>query len=422
MVPSRLCERANCLLWIGKCLTKTRWYRHGLKTICETLDSYQCLDKTAKKLECFEGDCFLQMGVCQNHLRMKNKAFSSFDSAFKKFRKFGTERSNEVGCSMLCKGICLCDMNRFKEALKLFEDLHQYYYDCNSVSPMSKANCLYYLGFCLQNLNFYDKASKRLSEALQIYDNSLKKEKKLENQVVTHIRIGNCYKVKNQHEKVLESFKMSLELWKKVHQHFPEDPGKYLQVSIAIGHKRIGNCHFKYNFCQEAIEHYKHSLSLFEVLCRQRQSLRRNLYDLHRCLGGAYRSLGELEKACNCYQKCLSLTDEKTSKKIHADSKRQLGDCWKQQKESCSEGLEFINQALKIYSDLYDSQDFDKRSLLRYIGLCHQNLDQNKEARKYFEQFIKVSQEPECLLSLVDRIVVAKVYKTIGISWISDRD
>ena len=177
LVPSRLCERANCLLWIGKCLTKRRWYDHGLKTIQETLDSYQCLDKTGKKLECFEGDCLLQMGVCQSHLGMKNEAFSSFDSAFKEFRKFGTERSTEVGYSMLCKGICLCDMNRFKEALKLFEDLHQYYCDCNSVSPMSKANCLYYVDFCLQNLNFYDEASERLSEALQVYDNNLKKEK-----------------------------------------------------------------------------------------------------------------------------------------------------------------------------------------------------------------------------------------------------
>ena len=422
LVPSRLCERVECLLWIGKCLAKTRRYDHGLKIFRETLDSYESLDKSARKLEYFEGDCFLHIGVCQSNLGMKNEAFSSFDSALNEYGKFGMEKSDEVGYCMLSKGICLCDMNRFEEALKLFEDLQLYYSNCDSVSPTSKANCLYHLGFCLQNLNCYDKASDRLSKAIQLYEKNLKKEKLPENQAVTLIRIGNCYKVINEHEKALESFKKSLQLWKELYQVFSDDPDKCLQLSIAIGHKRIGNCYFKYNFCQEAIEHYKQSLRLFKVLCRQRQSLRWNVYDLHRCLGGAYRSLGELEKACDCYLKCFNLTNEETPKKILADLNRQLGDCWKQQKEFSSKGLELINLALSTYTNLYETEDLDKRLLLRYIGLCHQNLGQNEETRKYFEQFIKVSQEPECLLSLVDRIVIAKVYKMIGVSWITDRD
>ena len=299
----------------------------------------------------------MQIGLCQHHLGKPEEALKNFESALKIFFSDDVERSEDIAFCMVNIGICLCNMSKYENALKQFQKLLKFCVSDSNVSPTFKASFLYNLGFCLQSLNRYDEAHEKLLEAIQIYRSHLDHEARNDaDRAKTHIQIGNCFKVMNNHKTALDNYLESLKLWEKLHQLYPGDPIGYLQYSKAMAYKRIGSCHLKDNFCEKAVENFKESLQTFQKLCHRRKNLTSNLYDLQRSLGGAYRGVGDFENASRCYRECLAMTNEKTPKKQIADLHHQIGDGLKQMKKPHEESS---NKALKIYEELIENEEKD---------------------------------------------------------------
>ena len=407
--------KAKCFYWIGMCLSRTRNYDCALDKFFEALSE----GESQKEMEHFKGDCNLQIGLCQRHLSKPEEALKRFESALRICSSDDAKKSENVAFCMVNIGICLCNMSKYEDALKQFEKLLKFcVLDCN-VSPTSKANFLYNLGFCLQNLNQYDEAQEKLLEAVQIYRYDLDHEERNDaDRAKTHIHIGNCFKVMNNHETALDNYLESLNLWKKLHQLYPGDHMGYLQYSKAMAYKRIGSCYLKYNFCEKAVKNFKESLQTFQKLCHRRKNLTSNLYDLRRSLSGAYRGVGDFESACMCYRECLAMTNKTTPKKQIADLHRQIGDCLKQMKEPHEESSE---KALEIYKELIENEEKDKQPLRKCIGLSYWSLNNTVSARDKFREFINVSKRSNSsLLLLIDRVEIARVLIFIGKLWNSD--
>ena len=256
----------ECMYMIGVCLTKSKKFNSAIKYLAEAKKLYQSKSGNQKTLECFEGDCCKEIGLCQQQLADQENALQNFEEALRIYDRSDSKKSVDVEFCLLNMGICLNEMKKFKKALDTFEELLQYYLKHSNVSQCFKARCLYYLGCCLQNLTRYDDANKRLLQAVETRRKDMAEEQGRSEVYCakSHELIGMCFLAKNDYRQAINSFSESLNLWKKVYESYPnaKDSKEHL-FDVAISHKRIGKCYLKYNFCEKALEHFEETLKIF---------------------------------------------------------------------------------------------------------------------------------------------------------------
>ena len=104
-----------------------------------------------------------------------------------------------------------------------------------------------------------------------------------------------------------------------------------------------------------------------------------------------------------------------------ADLNRHLGNCLKKMENGNDDGQSHLNFALKTNLKLLENRK-DDPLLLKSVGFCYWNLNNNQQAREYFERFEKSLKNQNSQLSLNDRFSLALVLKLIGLSWINEKN
>ena len=410
-------QQIKCLFGIGMCLSREGDYENASKLFLDALKQYDLLSDRLPILKSFEGNCLKELGMCQLYLNLHANAFQSFEAAIKSYadKQENDTQLENIGFCMLKLGIHLLRANRFEEAFHKFKELRAVYSNCNVFNPLYIANCVFYMGCTLQNLNQIKEASEHLHEAINIYRkdmNDQTRTKVYKAQSFSHV--GHCFLVKNDYEPAKKNFLKSLKLWKALCKEYPDD--KNHLNNVAVTHRQIGKCLAKYNFYKEAIEHFELALKIFKTF---KQTL--DCINLNKALGNAYRGMENFQKACSYFQRCFSLIDDETTPiKVKADLNRLLGISMQKLGTGNGKANRLINLALNVYLKLLKYKEENSLSMLRCIGLCYWSLDNNNEARNYLEQFVALSENPNSMLSLIDRLHVATALKIIGISWTNE--
>ena len=410
------CQQVKCLFWIGKCLSGKKEYHSAMKSFLEALRLYRLLSDKHQNLQNFEGDSLKEIGMCQHFLNLKEEAFESFEAAVESYaNKQNDAQLDSVGFCQLKISIHLFNTKSYKEALLRFKQLLIFYSRCDNFNLLSYAKCHFHIGCCLQNLNQFDEASKHLHEAVSLHREDVDDpERSKIYKAFSFTHVGNCFIVENDHTQAIENFSKSLNLWENLVKDYPNDKEHLLNLSFA--HQQIGNCFAKFNFRKEAIEHFEQALAIFQTLERTLDCL-----TIKKSLGKAYKDVENVKKACSYYQACLNLlNDETTSTKVKADLNRLLGGCLR--KVDKKKAHKLINLALNVYLKLYENKKDDSLSLLRCIGLCYWHLNNGINARKYFVEFVDLSENSKSLLSLIDRYHVVIVLKLLGLSCNKEND
>ena len=405
------CQQVKCLFSIGKCLSEKEDYHNAKKIFLEALGQYRLLSDKHQNLQNFEGDSFKEIGMCQQCLGLKKEAFESFEAAVESYAdKQNDSQLDSVGFCQLKMGIHLFNTNRYEDALFKFKELLMFYSRCDNFNLLSAAKCHFYIGRCLQNLNQYEEASKHLHEAISLHREDMDDQERSKiYKAFSFTHVGNCFVVENDHTQAIENFLKSLELWKNLVKDYPND--KEHLLNLAIAHQQIGNCFAKFRFEKEAIEHFELAVAIYQTLERPCDCL-----SVYKSLGKAYKNVENMQKACSCYQACLSLLkDETTSIKAKADLNRLFGSCMRKMDKKKAHKL--INLALNAYLKLYETEVDDRLSLLRCIGLCYWHLGKSNEARNYLGQYVALSENSKSLLSVLDQFLVFVALYIIGVSW-----
>ena len=406
------CQQIVCLFWIGMCLSGKKDYDGAKKLFSEALEQYRLLSNRCKNLSNFEGDCFKQIGICQQNLNFEEEAYQSFEAAITSYidKQESDAQLDSIGFCVQQTCIHLFNTNRFEKALLGYEKLLVIYSKCSNVNLIFKAKCFFYMGCCLQNLNQCKKASKHLHEAISLYQKDMRDQTKSNVYIALDFAyVGNCFLIENDHRQALENLSKSLKLWENLLEDYPDDKDHLLNA--ATTHRQLGKCLAKFNFHKESIEHFERALTTFQTFGRTLDCL-----NLNKSLGNSFKAVENYKKACCCYQTCFSLiNDVTTPSRVKADLNRLLGGCMR--KLHNDEGNKFINLALDAYLKLHECKNGDGLSLLRCIGMCYWNLGNRYEARNYLEQFVALSENPKSLLTLTDRLHVVTTLKLIGISW-----
>ena len=412
------CIVINCIFWIGKCLIKNKDYSDAEKKFLEAISLYRVLPCSKKSITNFEGDCFKEIGVCQQKQDLYEKAAKSFETAVNFYYASKPIRFEDVSFCLLIMGRCLYRNNKFKDALEQFKKLLKIYSRNKCVSEISKGDCFFHIGRCLQNLVEYENGKVALLKAINVYQKDMKKpERSKVYKALTLFRIGKSFNMIQNHEEAVENFLSSLHLWEKLSESYLDDKEHVLK--IAVSHKLIGRCYSKYNLDHKAIEHYHKSLESFQTL-KHDKDVSTIICKLYRFLGKAYRELENYEVAYKYFTKGISEASETTSEKILAALNRNCGICLTRLNKS-DEAFDYINVSLGIYEKLYKKEDYGE--IERDIGLCYKYLNNFTSTSKvYLQKYVNSFEDSKQLLSLNNRFDIATVLRSIGLICQREKD
>ena len=412
---SKQIKEIEILFWLGVSKSRNKDYDSAHSKLLNALKRFKVLsaDNQNNFFDCFVGACFREMEMCQRLMGKNEEAVKSFEEALICYHSAASQQHENIGFCLMKLGLTLLSLNKLEEAKQKFEEL-QAVMKCWDSSQLRKANCLYRLGCCLQNLNQFTDASQILNKAINTYTECAMDENRNDiDHAYSFGRIGRCYQVIEDWKEALTNFSHSLRVWTKLYQ---SNTSTEHMLALAICHKRAGQCCFKYNFYKKGIEHCKKSLELYKSLKKPGfKSVDGELCYLCGLLGKLHRQLESYAEAYKYYTESMNDT---VSDKRKADIHRNRGLCQKRLKNTDA-AKACANKALKLYLNMHDSGRGNKR-LLRNIGLCYQILNDNTKARNYLRDYIKHVKDSDHL-SLRDRTSIATVHRIIGLSYYDEK-
>ena len=257
-----------------------------------------------------------------------------------------------------------------------------------------KSDAYYYLGFCYNNMSYFEIASENIKKSLEINI----KQKNKSNQGVCYNFLGEiAYKQGN--------FILSMNNFLNALKLAEEDDNK---EHIVFALNNVGMAHYGMMNYDKAFEFYNKSYKMalkFNIA----EGLASNLSNL----SSIYVAKKEYEKALDFMKKALYV-DEKNSNKygISTDLKN-LGDIYYRMNKM-DEALNYYSQSLIIKEEINDA--FGIATVNMGIGKLYNKIKKYSEAEKYLLQSLTIAKKNG------SNDLVCHIYEFLSSNYVNEKD
>jgi serine phosphatase RsbU (regulator of sigma subunit) len=205
---------------------------------------------------------------------------------------------------------------------------------------------------------------------------------KIENhelQQKSEFAIGFAYYSKNDFEKAISHFDISLRMSRKLYDKYNE----------ALSLNRLGNTFQLMGKYEESLVYYEQAMTINKAL-EDKQEIARTLTNL----GSVYRLYGKYELAINQHLEALGIYEGLQNDEGIAWSALNIGRLFKMMK-NYQKSIEYVNQSLFIYQKIEDSGKYSTgvTLCLKEKGSIYYEMGNLDKAIKFSEQVLGINKE-----------------------------